>query len=415
MPLTKIQPQNIQDYAIGTTKLSNTATVAFTQTLAPKITSVNVANSSYTILDDTAVDTAGGYIVINGSEFQSGATVFIDTTQATAVSYVNSTTLRAQVPARSAASYNLYVINPDGGFGIRVNGVTYSTSPTWVTGSTLSNQSANVSFNVSLSATGATTYSNTTALPAGTQLLSNGYFYGTVTIGAETTYSFTVRASDAELQDSDRTFNVTVTVAPQYQLWTWGSNGSVGKLGISINDGFRSSPVQVAGNDWSEINTFDYQSGSIKTDGTLWTWGNNSFGNLGLNDMINRSSPVQVGTSTNWNLVSVGVYSPAATKTDGTLWQWGRNNAGQLGFNDIVNRSSPVQVGTGTDWNKISSGLYFTLATKNNNTLWAWGSNSGGELGLNDRTPRSSPVQLDSSKWISINAGYQNTMAIKQA
>ena len=564
MPLTKIQPQNIQDYAIGTTKLSNTATVAFTQTLAPKITSVNVANSSYTILDDTAVDTAGGYIVINGSEFQSGATVFIDTTQATAVSYVNSTTLRAQVPARSAASYNLYVINPDGGFGIRVNGVTYSTSPTWVTGSTLSNQSANVSFNVSLSATGATTYSNTTALPAGTQLLSNGYFYGTVTIGAETTYSFTVRASDAELQDTDRTFNVTVTVAPQYQLWTWGSNGSVGKLGISKNDGFRSSPVQVAGNDWSEINTFDYQSGSIKTDGTLWTWGNNSFGNLGLNDMINRSSPVQVGTgtnwskisidnamfaiktngtlwswgdnnygqlglgdqinkssptqvgsatnwniikerygdaiaqktdgtlwtwgsnlrgnlglnqttarssptqigsstdwnlvdigyrssgatktngtlwtwgvntngslglgnaidrsspvqvgtSTNWNLVSVGVYSPAATKTDGTLWQWGRNNAGQLGFNDIVNRSSPVQVGTGTDWNKISSGLYFTLATKNNNTLWAWGSNSGGELGLNDRTPRSSPVQLDSSKWISINAGYQNTMAIKQA
>jgi hypothetical protein len=212
--------------------LSNYAAIAeIANNLAPKINVVSYANSTYSILDDTAANTQGGYLVITGTGFQSGAQVIIGTTPATSTTFISSTELRAQVPASNAASYQLSVVNPDGGTGIKINGITYSGTPTWVTGSTLDNWSVNVAANVAFSATGATSYSNTTALPAGTTLLSNGYFYGTVTgIVSETTYNFTIRATDGELQDSDRSFNLTVTTitAPttvEYMVLAGGGGG----------------------------------------------------------------------------------------------------------------------------------------------------------------------------------------------
>jgi len=174
---TKILGTQITAGTIETTQLSNTATATLVKTLAPKVLYANVASNTFTVLDDTAVNVGGGYIVVTGAEFQSGATVLIDTTPASAVTYVNSTTLQVQVPTKSAASYNLYVVNPDGGVGIKVNGVTYSSDPTWVTSSPLSNQTANTAFNVTLSATGATSYSVAagSTLPAGTTLAANGF------------------------------------------------------------------------------------------------------------------------------------------------------------------------------------------------------------------------------------------------
>src|SRR3989338_9110551 len=79
---------------------------------------------------------------------------------------------------------------------------------------------------------------------------------------------------------------------------------------------------------------------------TLWAWGSNSYGQLGLGDTTSRSSPVQVGTLTTWTSFAGGGSHSLAGKTDGTLWAWGSNNSGRLGLGDIANRSSPVQVGT---------------------------------------------------------------------
>jgi hypothetical protein len=213
---TKILGEQITAYTIDTVQLSNTATAAFAKTLAPKVLYANVASNTFTVLDDTAVNVGGGYIVVTGAEFQSGAQVLIDTTPAAAVTYVNSTTLRVQVPTKTASSYNLYVVNPDGGVGIKVAGITYSSEPTWVTTSPLDNLEANTAFGVNLSATGASSYAVAagSTLPAGTTLSSNGYFFGTVTIETQTTYSFTVTATDAENQDANKTFSVTVTVDP---------------------------------------------------------------------------------------------------------------------------------------------------------------------------------------------------------
>ena len=425
MPLTKIQEGSIEAGAINTTDLGPNVTAtyatfaALAANLTPRITTVNVANSAYTILDDTSVNTSGGYLVITGANFQSGAIVTIDTTNATSTTFVNSTILRAQVPSKNAGSYNLYVTNPDGGTAIKVLGVSFSNTPVWGTAATLSNQVANTSFNVSISATSdsSVTYSNTTALPAGTQLLSNGYFYGTVTIGAETTYTFTVNAVDAENQDTPREFSLTVTVTPVNSLWTWGQN-NFGQLGLG-NTIFRSSPVQV-GSDitWSSIVTSIWASSAIKTDGTLWAWGYND-GNLGLNNKITQSSPVQVGTNTNWSKIAKldAVYGRAiaAIKTDGTLWTWGYNDNGQLGLGNTVYRSSPVQVGAGTDWSNIQGGINgCVLASKTNGSLWAWGNNSNGGLGINDRVNRSSPTQIGTNtNWNLFSIGKYSSSAIK--
>jgi len=140
-------------------------------------------------------------------------------------------------------------------------------------------------------------------------------------------------------------------------LWSWGING-VGQLG-SNNLTYTNSPNQVGTNtNWSKISAHWNATfvAAIKTDGTLWTWGQNANGALGANDIVYRSSPTQVGTGTNWGNVSVTSQNMIGIKTDGTLWLWGRNNYGQLGFNDIVNRSSPVQVGTGANWSSSSGG-----------------------------------------------------------
>jgi len=124
MPLTKVETHNFDNYVVTTEKLSNTAVAAFAQTLTPKISNITETDNTYTALDDTAMNTSGGFIVITGADFQSGASVIIDTSTANSTTFVNTSTLRAELPAKAAGTYNLYVVNPDGGTAIRVNGIT---------------------------------------------------------------------------------------------------------------------------------------------------------------------------------------------------------------------------------------------------------------------------------------------------
>jgi alpha-tubulin suppressor-like RCC1 family protein len=407
---TNIQPNTVVDYATYS---------AFTIALAPKISSINIANSTFTVLDDTAVNVGGGYIVVTGTNFISGATVLIDTTAASAVTYVNSTTLRVQVPTKSAATYNLYVVNPDGGTGIRVNGITYSAEPNWVTTSPLTSGVSNTAFSISLSATSGTSYALAagSTLPAGTALLANGYFYGTVSVEAETAYSFSVVATDAENQEASKTFSFTIGL-PYKKLYTWGENdtGQLGSNSVTL----RSSPAQVGtGTNWTTLASNSWTAPLMtKADGTLWTWGYNGFGNLGLSDTTNRSSPVQLGALSTWSNVAVGIFGAGAIKTDGTLWLWGRNNYGQLGINNIDSPStaqSPIQVGALTNWSKITMAKYVVLAIKTNGTLWAWGDSSvAANHGLNISTKVSSPTQVGTdTNWSLVCSRFYSTAAIK--
>lgn len=141
-------------------------------------------------------------------------------------------------------------------------------------------------------------------------------------------------------------------------LWSWG-NGANGRLGNGSQTS-RSSPVQVGTlNNWLDVFSRDSSSFAIKTDGTLWAWGSNTNGQLGDGTTVNKSSPVQIGTLTNWSKGSSSSSGGAvvALKTDGTLWTWGQNTVGQLGDGTSTNSSSPIQIGSATDWTLPLGGL----------------------------------------------------------
>ena len=149
----------------------------------------------------------------------------------------------------------------------------------------------------------------------------------------------------------------------------------------------------------------------------LMTWGANGYGQLGDNTIVNKSSPVQtVAFGTNWKQVAGGSFVTAAIKTDGTLWTWGQNANGQLGDNTIIRKSSPVQtIAYGTNWKQVTSGTYIhTAAIKTDGTLWTWGGNVG-QLGDNTIVSKSSPVQtvLYGNNWKQVTGGFYQTAAIK--
>jgi alpha-tubulin suppressor-like RCC1 family protein len=145
-------------------------------------------------------------------------------------------------------------------------------------------------------------------------------------------------------------------------LWTWGS-GNFGKLGQN-NTNYRSSPVQVGAlTNWSSVSTGGAFCVAVKTNNTLWSWGAGFNGRLGQNSTTTLSSPVQIGALTDWASASAQFTSfCAAIKTNGTLWSWGENSSGQLGQNNITEQSSPVQVGALTSWSSASAGNNFCAA-----------------------------------------------------
>ena len=225
-----------------------------------------------------------------------------------------------------------------------------------------------------------------------------------VQVGALTTW--------AEIDAGD-TGNCSIGVSTSGTLFTWGQNGS-GQLGLGNTTAY-SSPKQVGAlTTWSKVNMSGGNSASIKTDGTLWTWGSSAGGQLGLGNTTDYSSPVQVGGLTNWSQIANNSSHMLAVKTDGTLWAWGSGYFGNLGLGNTTNYSSPKQVGALTQWSKVSGGNHFSIALKTNGTLWTWGRNNFGQLGQNNGTNLSSPVQVGAlTTWLTIAGGYNWLIATK--
>ena len=211
-------------------------------------------------------------------------------------------------------------------------------------------------------------------------------------------------------------YNYVSAIKTDGSLWSWGRNYS-GQLGQGNTTNY-SSPVQVGAlTSWVTVNCGYNHTGAIKSDGTLWTWGSNFFGQLGLNTTTLYSSPVQVGTVSNWAQVQCGnQYYTIALQSNGTLWAWGYNGYGVLGINtSTTSYSSPVQVGALSNWTQISTGEAHVAAIKTDGTLWTWGLNNNGQLGLNTSTSSySSPVQVGSlSNWAQLSCGYYHIMAVQ--
>ncbi|WP_250255376.1 T9SS type A sorting domain-containing protein [Chryseobacterium sp. Marseille-Q3244] len=173
----------------------------------------------------------------------------------------------------------------------------------------------------------------------------------------------------------------TIAIKKDGTLWAWGSNMN-GQLG----DGTKTEkliPTKVGtATNWQNASGGVSHTIAIKTDGTLWAWGDNSSGQLGDGTTTGKLNPTQVGTSTDWQSVEGDYYgSSTGIKTDGTLWSWGYNTFGHLGDGTKVPKYIPTKIGTATDRKIVSANVFNKLVISTNGFLSGCGFNDYGQIG----------------------------------
>ena len=252
---------------------------------------------------------------------------------------------------------------------------------------------------------------------------NNTYYSSPIQVGSLASWSY-VSACSTVLGNLR---NYSMAIKTDGTLWAWGENRT-GQLGQNYVTNTYSSPIQVGTlTNWKQVSAGQGYVLAVKTDGTAWAWGWNTYGQLGNNNRTYYSSPIQIGALNNWKQISASTgganqSASAAVKYDGTLWTWGVNTTGVLGTAGAGNYySSPIQVGSLTNWKQVSvgfdrtfSGSGWMVAVKTDGTLWTWGANNAGQLGNGNRTNYSSPIQIGALyNWKYVVAGHSSCMAIK--
>ena len=200
-------------------------------------------------------------------------------------------------------------------------------------------------------------------------------------------------------------------------LWGWGNNlhGQTG-TGIFLHD--THAALVVPGiDDVVAVSAGMGYSLVLKADGTVWSFGWNTFGQLGDGTLgSERYTPVPVSGLANVIAISASSsgWHSLAVKSDGTVWGWGRNDRGQLGDGTTVDRLSPVQVNALTGARSVVAGNFHSLAVKADGSVWAWGDNFHGQLGDGTTTPRTVPVQVSGLGSVAaVAAGQSLSVALK--
>jgi alpha-tubulin suppressor-like RCC1 family protein len=197
----------------------------------------------------------------------------------------------------------------------------------------------------------------------------------------------------------------TVLLKHDGSLWAWGEN-TYGQLGDGTYD-HRDLPVRIGvDNDWISVAAGrDPVSGdhtvALKRDGSLWAWGANNYGQLGFPDSANV--PTRIGTGRSWTDVAAGGGYTMAVQRDGSLWAWGNSSV----VNPCCGNSwVPTRVGTGRDWTTIAAGGQHVLALKADRSLWTWGINDWGQLGLGEGVfPGAEPTRVGTDNdWTAVAA-----------
>ncbi|HKZ79229.1 MAG TPA: chitobiase/beta-hexosaminidase C-terminal domain-containing protein, partial [Pyrinomonadaceae bacterium] len=214
--------------------------------------------------------------------------------------------------------------------------------------------------------------------------------------------------------------HLSVALKADGTVWTWGTNEH-GQLGTGLLDvTYSSRPVRVTNlSSVVAIAAGASHTLALKSDGTVWVWGWNSIGELGIggSDFAPHPTPTQVqGLPRIW-LIAAGSETSFAAAEDGSVWAWGANFLGQLGDGSTVTRPAPVRLTGISNVRAIAVGAAHTVAVRFDGTVWAWGGNHLGRLGLgtSDTVPHPEPTQLDNLRADSIAAGYAHTGIVDSA
>ena len=260
---------------------------------------------------------------------------------------------------------------------------------------------------------------------------------GTISVGA--TAILRVRAFASGMQPSPETsalyqiapgrtaagLNHTLAVDASGTVWSWGynyygqlGNGSLGNLSFAGQvtglPGGQQALAVAAG----DRHSLALMSNGVTSQNTVWSWGDNSYGQLGNNTTTQSPVPVEVMMAganggapvalTGVVAVAAGSYHSLAVRSDGTVWAWGRNVAGELGMSTSTSQSAlAVQVPGLSGMTAVTAGLYFSVALRGDGTAWAWGYNVYGELGSGSNTNSTSvPTQVsNAAATVAIAAG----------
>jgi alpha-tubulin suppressor-like RCC1 family protein len=261
----------------------------------------------------------------------------------------------------------------------------------------------------------ATGYGHTCAIRADDTLWCWGSNYsGELGDGTTTARTSPVRVGDVATWASiDAGTSYNCAVRADGTLWCWGNNFR-GQLGDGTTTS-RTAPVRVGDSTaWASVSAGDSHTCATRTDGTLWCWGFNRFAQLGVGtDPYIATTPVRVGTAADWAAVTTGYAHTCAVRTSGTLWCWGNNTDGQLGVGDLSYRATPAQVGTATTWSGVSAGYAYACAVRTEGTVWCWGENGYGQLGVSG-THQTAPVRVgDGTSWSGVRASFDTACALR--
>ncbi len=230
-------------------------------------------------------------------------------------------------------------------------------------------------------------------------------------------YSFSLMGNAQCYEELTFGASHTIGKTSNGSLWGWGY-GAGGQL-LTTNE-TEPNPIQLGtATDWNSVKNGASNTFAIKNNGTLWGCGSNELGSLGINSSTQYLSTFQqITTASNWVKISPSRFFTIALKSDGTIWAWGQNDEYQLGNSPATAQQlSPIQVGTATDWVEIATGTNRTaFAIKANGTIWGWGSNPSSIIVAGSSTYTvSTPTQVGTSTdWVRMSVGPAHILAQKQ-
>ena len=201
-------------------------------------------------------------------------------------------------------------------------------------------------------------------------------------------------------------------------LLCWGANVE-SQLGRGGNSPREPSPQPVAGgvSDWVRVGAGQAHTCAIRIDGSLWCWGRNEAGECAQPTTPpgdQRMSPVRVESDIDWVRVVPAQNATCALRSDDTLWCWGENEFGNLGFPPPAVTTKPLRVGGPASWSSLADETFHGAAIQRDGTLWTWGRNVEGQLGLGDTADRGTPTKVPGiERYLGVATGRFHTCALR--